>query len=66
MVKSINSPPKLNDKTWINREELSLEKLKGEVVVIYVFQMLCPSCILNSIPQARRASALFPKDDLVF
>lgn len=65
MVKSINSPPKLNVQTWINtEEELSLEKLKGKVVVIYVFQMLCPSCILNSIPQARRVSALFPKDDL--
>lgn len=66
MLKSINSPPALKVQSWLNTEEaLSLEALKGKVVVIYAFQMLCPSCILNSIPQARRISSFFSKEDLV-
>jgi hypothetical protein len=38
--------------------EFSLSHLLGKVVVIHTFQMLCPGCVLQSIPQAARLAAL--------
>jgi thiol-disulfide isomerase/thioredoxin len=49
--------------TWFNTErELSLTDLRGEVVVIEAFQMLCPGCVAHGIPQAQRVQATFGDD----
>ncbi len=54
------NPPELEVYTWLNTDSpLSLEALKGNVVAIFAFQMLCPGCVENSIPQARRVDSLF-------
>jgi peroxiredoxin len=46
--------------TWLNTPEpLSLERLRGRVVVLHAFQMLCPGCVSHAIPQARRVAELF-------
>ena len=39
---------------WINTAKpLSLAQMRGTVVVIHVFQMLCPGCVLHGIPQTQ-------------
>ncbi len=45
---------------WLNSEvPLSLAALRGKVVVAFAFQMLCPGCVHESIPQARRVHETF-------
>jgi hypothetical protein len=38
--------------------------LRGKVVAIYAFQMLCPGCVSHGIPQARTIRATFPEQDV--
>lgn len=46
---------------WFNAEEpLTLESLKGYVVVVHAFQMLCPGCVAHGIPQAKAIHHAFP------
>ena len=53
-------PPELSVSHWVNtREALSLERLRGRVVVLLAFQMLCPGCVEKAIPQAKRLRARF-------
>lgn len=50
---------------WLNTAQpLSLSALRGKVVVLYAFQMLCPGCVHNSLPQARRVHDIFAGDSL--
>lgn len=45
---------------WLNRDApLSLEELRGKVVVLHAFQMLCPGCVQRGLPQAQRIHDLF-------
>ena len=39
---------------WVNHEGLSNEDLRGKVVVVEVFQMLCPGCVNHGVPQAQK------------
>ena len=65
MTRDHRQAPELITNTWLNtREPLSLAALKGKVVVIYAFQMLCPGCVEHSIPQARKVQALFGKENV--
>lgn len=51
---------------WLNTEKpLSLPSLLGRVVVVTVFQMLCPGCAQFSLPQARKLHGTFAREDLV-
>ncbi|MBI4030056.1 MAG: redoxin domain-containing protein [Proteobacteria bacterium] len=50
---------------WLNTDRpLSLPVLKGKVIALYAFQMLCPGCIHNSVPQAQRVHDAFSRDDV--
>ena len=50
---------------WLNTsDDISLEQLRGNVVLVYVFQMLCPACILHSIPQASKVHQVFAPEKL--
>ena len=50
---------------WLNADaSLSLESLRGKVVLLEAFQMLCPGCVSHGIPQAQRARQVFPEDAL--
>lgn len=41
---------------WFNTPQpLQLADLRGQVVMIHTFQMLCPGCVLHGVPQAIRA-----------
>jgi len=58
--------PELVVTKWLNtNENLSLEKLRGKVIAIHTFQMLCPGCVLHGIPQAQKVSAIFDPDHIV-
>lgn len=51
--------------TWLNTDNaLSLGDLRGKVVALFVFQMLCPGCVQHSIPQASRVHSLFDRSDV--
>jgi len=46
--------------TWFNTpESLALPRLRGRVVVLHAFQMLCPGCVAHGIPQAQRVAETF-------
>lgn len=50
---------------WFNtREPLDLKRLRGRVVVLHAFQMLCPGCVAHGIPQAQRVAELFKGEPL--
>ncbi len=50
---------------WLNTPApLSLEALRGKIIFAIAFQMLCPGCASNGIPQALKVRALFPEDQL--
>ena len=45
---------------WFNATSpLTLQDLRGKVVVLHAFQMLCPGCVTSSIPQAQRITRAF-------
>jgi peroxiredoxin len=48
---------------WFNTPQpITLESLRGKVVVLEAFQMLCPGCVSHGLPQAMRVRATFPSD----
>lgn len=52
--------PEWTTTDWLNATEpLSLDKLRGRVVMLHAFQMLCPGCVSRGIPQAQRVAELF-------
>ena len=55
--------PELDVTQWFNVSgPLSLAGLRGRVVVLHAFQMLCPGCIQRGVPQAQRIANLFSLD----
>lgn len=51
---------------WFNtKAPLRLEELRGRVVLLHAFQMLCPGCVMTGTPQAEKAHRLFAGPDLV-
>jgi hypothetical protein len=50
---------------WFNTAKpLSLGALRGRVIVLEAFQMLCPGCVSHGLPQAQRIRDTFPAGDL--
>lgn len=50
---------------WLNTgEPPTLEALKGRVVVVEAFQMLCPGCVSHGLPQALRIHQTFRPEDV--
>lgn len=57
--------PALQAAQWLNAAEpLSLDRLRGRVVVIEAFQMLCPGCVSHGLPQAGRVREYFREADV--
>ena len=56
--------PELLVQTWFNTDKpVPLSGLRGRVVVLAAFQVLCPNSIAGAVPQARRIYETFePKD----
>ena len=52
--------PALHVSRWFNTSSpISLDDLRGRVVVIEAFQMLCPACVSHGLPQALRVHEAF-------
>lgn len=63
--RDIRLAPELETCHWINcRQALRIEQLRGKVIVLHAFQMLCPGCVVHGLPQASSIHALYPKDQL--
>ncbi len=57
--------PELLVHTWFNTDRpLLLSGLRGRVVVLAAFQVLCPNSIAIGIPQAQRIHETFAPDDV--
>jgi len=58
--------PPLRVAQWLNTDTpITLEALRGRVVVLHAFQMLCPGCVANGLPQAMKVHKLFAPNDVV-
>ncbi len=58
-----HAAPELQVSQWFNQDQpLSLAQLRGKVVVLHAFQILCPGCVSHGVPQAERLHKLFPRD----
>ena len=50
---------------WFNtRAALQLADLRGRIVVLHAFQMLCPGCVQHGLPQTQRIRAAFAPEDV--
>lgn len=57
--------PEWQVSTWINAAApITLQSLRGRVVLIHTFQMLCPGCIAYGLPQAQRVRQAFVESEL--
>ncbi len=59
------NPPEFTTSRWINTaDKRTLKGEKGKVVVVAVFQMLCPGSQKYGLPQAMRLSEAFSDDEV--
>ena len=50
---------------WLNSDvDLQATDLRGKVVVLHAFQMLCPACVHRGLPQAQRIQQVFSPQDV--
>lgn len=58
--------PELIVSKWFNsKTDLTLQSLRGKVVAIHAFQMLCPGCVLHGIPQAKKLFDMFNSEHVI-
>ena len=57
--------PEWSVERWFHHADgLRLADLRGRVVAIEAFQMLCPGCVSHGLPQAQRIRDTFAADDV--
>ena len=57
--------PPLRVASWLNTDHpLVLDSLRGRVIVLHAFQMLCPGCVSHGLPQAQRVQDSFSPDEV--
>lgn len=60
-----HAAPELDVAEWLNVESApTLAGLRGRVVVLEAFQMLCPGCVHHGLPQAQRVARTFRPQDV--
>jgi AhpC/TSA family len=65
MTSPTNCAPELIVQSWFNSEKpLALSGLRGRVVVLAAFQVLCPVSVASGVPQARRIFETFAPGDV--
>ena len=48
---------------WFNaKAPLHLAQLRGQVVLLHAFQMLCPGCVSHAVPQAERVHREYARE----
>ena len=57
--------PELEATDWLNSDEpVLLAALRGKVVLIEAFQMLCPGCVSHGLPQTMRVHRAFNRGEV--
>jgi hypothetical protein len=57
--------PPLSVSRWFNTPApIVLDALRGRIVAIHTFQMLCPGCVAHGLPQAIKLRETFAEDQL--
>lgn len=65
MLQPYTIAPELVTSHWLSTPApISLRDLRGKVVVIEAFQMLCPGCVSHGLPQAMRIAQTFSDKDV--
>lgn len=65
MTTQFEMAPALHVAQWINTPApISLESLRGRVVVLHAFQMLCPGCVVHGLPQTGRIREAFAEHEV--
>jgi peroxiredoxin len=65
MSSQLEFAPPLQASQWLNTvRPITLDALRGRVVVLHAFQMLCPACVSHGLPQAVKTRALFGEDQV--
>ena len=60
---TLTMAPELQCTQWFNSPEpVTLASLRGKVVVIEAFQMLCPGCVAHGLPQVQKLRRVFPEE----
>lgn len=66
MTARINEPaPELQVSSWVQGGPVTLAALKGQVVLVEVFQVNCPGCFTQALPEAVRLHDLYHDQGLV-
>lgn len=61
-MNSLAAPPLLTD-GWLNSPKpLDIPDFRGRILVMEAFQMLCPGCVAQGLPQVQRIAQVFPSD----
>lgn len=64
-LSSMSAAPEFEVAAWLNAKgPVSLAALRGKVVAVYAFQMLCPGCVSHGLPQAKRLRQAFARDEV--
>jgi hypothetical protein len=65
MNPQLDIAPPLDVSEWLNTPTpISLADLRGRVVVLHAFQMLCPGCVSHGLPQTLRIREAFDPGDV--
>jgi ABC-type nickel/cobalt efflux system permease component RcnA len=65
MMFNPEKPPELQVSRWLNaKAPMTLAGLKGRVVVLTAFQMLCPGCVTHGLPQAKKLVERFASTEV--
>lgn len=62
-MNALKAPP-WSVSQWFNGPPQTLEALLGRVVVLGSFQMLCPGCVTDGLPQLQRVEQTFNRADV--
>lgn len=58
-----SAAPALRVSQWLNSNRaITLDDLRGKVVLVHAFQMLCPACVMQAGPQAVRLWQRYQQD----
>lgn len=61
----LRQAPELEISHWLNtKTPITLASLRGRVVLVEAFQMLCPGCVSHGLPQAQRVAGAFSDKDV--
>ena len=64
-MSDLTRAPELSVSEWFNTPRpLSIAGLRGKVIFLHSFQLLCPGCVAESLPQVRRIERIFANTDL--